>query len=167
MTAELPEGPCKQDLLTEPEGLRQGVDLSRDAPGYLGPRPPAGDAGPHAYHVQIFALDRVLSVLVGRVLAARRPSPRARLSTSRPVARPSSPAASSSARSRARKARFRALRLQMRRQGRWAEDARQNAPDPRVNRMPCRFGWLALVGRVELTSPWIKSPNSKTAFATC
>ncbi len=57
---ELPEGLQKQEMLSEPEGLRQGV-TSRGTIGYLGPRPPAGDE-PHAYHVQIFALDRILSV---------------------------------------------------------------------------------------------------------
>ncbi|HWA74028.1 MAG TPA: YbhB/YbcL family Raf kinase inhibitor-like protein [Polyangiaceae bacterium] len=56
----LREGLPEQDLLTEPEGLRQGVN-SRGTVGYLGPRPPAGDP-PHAYHVQVFALDRVLDV---------------------------------------------------------------------------------------------------------
>jgi Raf kinase inhibitor-like YbhB/YbcL family protein len=69
----LREGLPEQDLLTEPEGLRQGVN-SRGTVGYLGPRPPAGDP-PHVYHVQVFALDRVLDMPLsgadrGQVLAA-------------------------------------------------------------------------------------------------
>jgi len=36
-------------------GAVQGLN-GRERPGYLGPRPPAGD-GPHRYHFQLFALD--------------------------------------------------------------------------------------------------------------
>jgi len=57
---QLREGLPEQDLLTDPEALRQGVN-SRGTIGFLGPRPPAGDP-PHHYHVQIFAVDRVLDV---------------------------------------------------------------------------------------------------------
>lgn len=57
---ELREGLEEQDVLTDPRGLRQGV-TSRGNIGYLGPRPPAGDP-PHAYHVQVFALDAILDV---------------------------------------------------------------------------------------------------------
>ena len=57
---QLREGLPEQDSLTEPEELRQGVN-SRGTIGFLGPRPPAGDP-PHNYHVQIFAIDRVLDV---------------------------------------------------------------------------------------------------------
>lgn len=56
----LREGLQEQDLLDDPEGLRQGV-TSRGSIGYLGPRPPAGDPA-HVYHVQVFALDTVLDV---------------------------------------------------------------------------------------------------------
>jgi Raf kinase inhibitor-like YbhB/YbcL family protein len=56
----LREGLQEQDVLTDPPGLRQGVN-SRGTVGYLGPRPPAGDP-PHTYHVQIFALDAVLDM---------------------------------------------------------------------------------------------------------
>ena len=44
--------------LDEPASLRgavQGLN-GRGQPGYMGPRPPAGD-GPHRYHFQLFALD--------------------------------------------------------------------------------------------------------------
>ncbi len=57
---ELREAIPKQDLLKQPEGLRQGV-TSRGTIGFLGPRPPAGDPA-HTYHVQVFALDSVLDV---------------------------------------------------------------------------------------------------------
>jgi Raf kinase inhibitor-like YbhB/YbcL family protein len=57
---ELREALPEQDLLTDPAGLRQGV-TSRGTIGYLGPRPPAEDPE-HVYHVQVFALDRVLEL---------------------------------------------------------------------------------------------------------
>jgi Raf kinase inhibitor-like YbhB/YbcL family protein len=56
----LREGLQEQDLLTDPPGMRQGV-TSRGNIGYLGPRPPAGDP-PHVYHVQVFAIDRLLDM---------------------------------------------------------------------------------------------------------
>lgn len=56
----LREGLVEEDLLDDPWGLRQGV-TSRGTIGYLGPRPPAGDPA-HVYHVQLFALDRVLDL---------------------------------------------------------------------------------------------------------
>jgi Raf kinase inhibitor-like YbhB/YbcL family protein len=56
----LREGLQEQDALTDPPGLRQGVN-SRGTIGYLGPRPPAGDP-PHTYHVELFALDAILEV---------------------------------------------------------------------------------------------------------
>jgi Raf kinase inhibitor-like YbhB/YbcL family protein len=56
----LREGLQKQEVLTDPPGMRQGV-TSRGNVGYLGPRPPAGDP-PHVYHVQLFALDAVLDL---------------------------------------------------------------------------------------------------------
>jgi Raf kinase inhibitor-like YbhB/YbcL family protein len=59
-TTSLREGLQEQDLLQDPAGLRQGVN-SRGSIGYLGPRPPAGDP-PHVYHVQVFALDRLLDM---------------------------------------------------------------------------------------------------------
>lgn len=59
----LPEGLQEQMRLLEPEGVMQGR-TSRGSPGYFGPRPPAGDP-PHRYHVQLFALDRMLDLLPG------------------------------------------------------------------------------------------------------
>jgi Raf kinase inhibitor-like YbhB/YbcL family protein len=59
-TVSLREGLQEQDLLKDPPGMRQGVN-SRGTVGYLGPRPPAGDP-PHVYHVQVFALDRLLDM---------------------------------------------------------------------------------------------------------
>lgn len=62
-TSSLREGLQKQERLDDPAGLRQGPGTS-GAVGYRGPRPPAGDA-PHHYHVQVFALDRELSLPPG------------------------------------------------------------------------------------------------------
>ncbi len=56
----LREGLATLDLQTDPPGLRQGV-TSRGTVGFVGPRPPAGDAA-HTYHVQLFALDTPLDV---------------------------------------------------------------------------------------------------------
>ncbi|GJG86121.1 hypothetical protein tb265_13020 [Gemmatimonadetes bacterium T265] len=70
----LREGLQAQERLDDPPGLMQGP-TSSGAPGYRGPRPPAGDP-PHHYHVQLFALDRTLDLPLGadrdRVLAAMR-----------------------------------------------------------------------------------------------
>ncbi len=44
-----------------PEGALQGTS-GRGSTGYFGPRPPVGDP-PHAYHVQVFALDTMLEDL--------------------------------------------------------------------------------------------------------
>jgi Raf kinase inhibitor-like YbhB/YbcL family protein len=41
-------------------GAVQGLN-GRERPGYMGPRPPAGD-GPHRYHFQLFALDMQLDL---------------------------------------------------------------------------------------------------------
>jgi Raf kinase inhibitor-like YbhB/YbcL family protein len=49
--------------LEDPAGARQGA-TSMGNVGYFGPRPPAGDAA-HHYHVQVFALDRVLDLAEG------------------------------------------------------------------------------------------------------
>jgi hypothetical protein len=52
----LPAYVLKDDRLGEPlAGAAQGLNASGQ-PGYMGPRPPAGD-GPHRYHFQLFALD--------------------------------------------------------------------------------------------------------------
>jgi len=68
----LREGLQKQDRLEDPDGLRQGPTTSGEV-GFRGPRPPAGEP-PHHYHVQIFALDRMLDLPAGakrdEVLAA-------------------------------------------------------------------------------------------------
>ena len=59
----LPEGLQEQPRLTEPDGVLQGRS-SRGSVGYYGPRPPVGDPA-HHYHVQVFALDRMLDVPFG------------------------------------------------------------------------------------------------------
>ncbi|WP_158912919.1 YbhB/YbcL family Raf kinase inhibitor-like protein [Caulobacter sp. S45] len=68
----LPGGMRNTPEPTNPLGAAQGWN-SHDTVGYTGPRPPAGD-GPHHYHFQVFALDRVLHVHPGahldRVLGA-------------------------------------------------------------------------------------------------
>ncbi|MDG2524174.1 YbhB/YbcL family Raf kinase inhibitor-like protein [Stenotrophomonas sp. HITSZ_GD] len=68
----LPEGVPEQLRLKEPEGVMQGPS-TRGSPGYMGPRPPVGDA-PHHYHFQVLALDTVLDLKPGatrdEVLAA-------------------------------------------------------------------------------------------------
>jgi phosphatidylethanolamine-binding protein (PEBP) family uncharacterized protein len=59
----------------------RSVADSVGAVGYRGPRPPAGDP-PHHYHVQVFALDRLLELPAGsnrdEVLAAMKGHVRAR-----------------------------------------------------------------------------------------
>jgi Raf kinase inhibitor-like YbhB/YbcL family protein len=61
--AGLPAGIPKT---AQPEGVQgltgavQGLNAS-GRPGYMGPRPPAGD-GPHRYHFQLFALDMRLDL---------------------------------------------------------------------------------------------------------
>ena len=62
-STELPEGLQEQAQLTDPQGVRQGR-TSRGNVGYMGPRPPVGDA-PHHYHFQVFALDTLLDVPPG------------------------------------------------------------------------------------------------------
>jgi len=76
---ELRQGLAKNVRLTDPDGMRQGVNYAGKT-GYIGMKPPAGD-GPHHYHTQIFALDtqldlppaanrdQVLSAMNGHVLA--------------------------------------------------------------------------------------------------
>ncbi len=71
----LHEGLAKQDLQSDPPGLRQGVN-SHGSVGFAGPRPPAGDPA-HTYHVQLFALDSLLDTPItgadrDQVLAAAR-----------------------------------------------------------------------------------------------
>ncbi|WP_394834390.1 YbhB/YbcL family Raf kinase inhibitor-like protein [Pendulispora rubella] len=56
----LREGLQEQDVLLDPPNLRQGT-TSGGTIGYRGPRPLAGDP-PHVYHVQVFAMDRLLDV---------------------------------------------------------------------------------------------------------
>jgi Raf kinase inhibitor-like YbhB/YbcL family protein len=56
----LREGVPAQPRLELPEGVLQGVN-DRGSIGYFGMRPPKGDPA-HHYHVQIFALDRVLDL---------------------------------------------------------------------------------------------------------
>lgn len=59
----LPEGLPGQHRLMEPEGVLQGRN-SYGAVGYRGMKPPQGDP-PHSYHLQVFALDRMLDLLPG------------------------------------------------------------------------------------------------------
>jgi len=59
-TTGLPPELSKASRLSNPDGLLQGVTIS-GATGYLGPRPRAGD-GPHHYHFQLFALDKLLNI---------------------------------------------------------------------------------------------------------
>ena len=59
----LPEGLQEQPRLTEPDGVLQGK-TTRGSVGYMGPRPPVGDAA-HRYYFQVFALDRMLDVPFG------------------------------------------------------------------------------------------------------
>ncbi len=75
----LPEGIPGAPALAQPKALQ--ATNTRGSTGYVGPRPPPGDA-PHAYHFQVFALDReldlppaparelVLEAMRGHVLAA-------------------------------------------------------------------------------------------------
>jgi Raf kinase inhibitor-like YbhB/YbcL family protein len=59
--AGLPGDVLKDDRLGGPlAGAVQGLN-GRGQPGYMGPRPPAGD-GPHRYHFQLFALDMHLDL---------------------------------------------------------------------------------------------------------
>jgi Raf kinase inhibitor-like YbhB/YbcL family protein len=52
-----------QEELDDPEGARQGPTSSGGV-GYHGPRPPAGETA-HHYHVQVFAIDRLLDLPPG------------------------------------------------------------------------------------------------------
>jgi Raf kinase inhibitor-like YbhB/YbcL family protein len=52
-----------QDALEDPEGARQGPTTGGGV-GYHGPRPAPGDS-PHHYHVEVFALDRLLDLPPG------------------------------------------------------------------------------------------------------
>ena len=70
----LREGIPGQPRLLVPEGANQGEN-DRGSTGYFGMRPPKGDPA-HHYHVQVFALDRVLDLPHGatrdQLLAAMR-----------------------------------------------------------------------------------------------
>jgi Raf kinase inhibitor-like YbhB/YbcL family protein len=59
----LRQGVPAKDKLDDPAGACQGA-TSIGKVGYFGPKPPAGDPA-HHYHVQVFALDRVLDLPVG------------------------------------------------------------------------------------------------------
>ena len=59
----LPEGLQKQHRLLMPEGIRQGP-TSTGKIGYMGPKPPKGDKE-HHYHIQVFAIDSVLTLPAG------------------------------------------------------------------------------------------------------
>jgi Raf kinase inhibitor-like YbhB/YbcL family protein len=62
-TVSLREGVPGDIALALPKGAMQTLS-TRGAPGYVGPRPPAGDP-PHHYHFQIFALDTTLKLPPG------------------------------------------------------------------------------------------------------
>ncbi|TNC66629.1 YbhB/YbcL family Raf kinase inhibitor-like protein [Rubellimicrobium roseum] len=57
---DLPEGVPASERLAQPEGVLQGRN-DQGSVGYTGPNPPVGDP-PHAYHVQVFALDTTLDL---------------------------------------------------------------------------------------------------------
>jgi len=59
----LPRGVPSRGTLDDPSGAHQGA-TSMGNVGYFGPRPPAGDPA-HHYHVQVFAVDRVLELPSG------------------------------------------------------------------------------------------------------
>jgi Raf kinase inhibitor-like YbhB/YbcL family protein len=58
--ASLPEGVPTGAKPAQPAGMQQGRN-GRDASGWFGPRPPAGDP-PHHYHFEVFALDAPLQL---------------------------------------------------------------------------------------------------------
>ena len=57
-TPSLPEGVPTRAAPARPAGMQQGHN-GRDASGWFGPHPPAGDP-PHHYHFEVFALDAPL-----------------------------------------------------------------------------------------------------------
>lgn len=59
----LPEGLQKQHRLLIPEGILQGP-TSTGKIGYMGPKPPKSDKE-HHYHIQVFAMDSILTIPVG------------------------------------------------------------------------------------------------------
>lgn len=59
-TTSLPPGLPQRSRLDHPKGAIQGRN-SKGGLGYFGPRPPAGH-GPHHYHFELFALDRMLTM---------------------------------------------------------------------------------------------------------
>lgn len=71
-TRELREGLPPMEGLSDPRGMRQGMN-SLGRPGYFGSKPPKGEP-PHRYFYQLFALDKKLELLPGatrkEVLAA-------------------------------------------------------------------------------------------------
>jgi Raf kinase inhibitor-like YbhB/YbcL family protein len=63
MVWNLPAGVTSLAEGAPPAGARQGKLMFVGKTGYMGPRPPAG--GPHHYHFQVFALDRMLDLADG------------------------------------------------------------------------------------------------------
>lgn len=59
----LPRGVPKRARLDDPPGALQGMTSAGEV-GYFGPRPPAGDPS-HHYHLEVFALDRLLDLPAG------------------------------------------------------------------------------------------------------
>ncbi len=59
-TTFLPPGLPQRSRLDHPKGAVQGRN-GKAGLGYFGPRPPAGQ-GPHHYHFELFALDRLLTL---------------------------------------------------------------------------------------------------------
>jgi Raf kinase inhibitor-like YbhB/YbcL family protein len=50
-------------VIAGPDGFMQGLNTAGGI-GYIGPRPPVGDA-PHQYHLEVFALGRILPIKGG------------------------------------------------------------------------------------------------------
>lgn len=62
----LPKGVKDREAFSGPHGFMQGRN-SKGGIGYVGPHPPAADP-PHHYHIQVFALSRMLDVAPGATL---------------------------------------------------------------------------------------------------
>lgn len=58
-TTQLPQALPTDAKLAMPAGAMNGLNI-RKAPGYMGPKPPAGQT--HPYHFEVFALDKMLDL---------------------------------------------------------------------------------------------------------
>lgn len=59
----LPENLPKEAAVANPKGMMQGMHVAK-GPGYFGPKPPLG-ASAHHYHLEVFAVDKVLGLAAG------------------------------------------------------------------------------------------------------